>query len=300
MIDSESHPIIVLGVERSGTSVVAEMLHKWGAYAGPSEKLHKADAHAPRGYWEYLPLWDLLAELGEFDAGATWWDSDFQRRMAKKAADPVYRKKATELMAEMHKGAPWFWKDPALSHFLPFWKQVWGKAIYIITIRNPLDTAISWQKFIMPSNVKAHVSFIAMNLLRWQHMMTLILQHAEDAQHRIFLGYEDVIRNPRMQAERLTDFLNAKFGNRVSPIQAMIDAVEPQLWRNDCGVPFEQAPEATAEQKALYAFTRRKIDNPFEPFDVAKYPLPPGYLEFLNVQETLLKTWRELGEPTNT
>ena len=300
MIDSESHPIIVLGVERSGTSVVAEMLHRWGAYAGPSEMLHKADAHAPRGYWEYLPLWDLLAELGEFDAGATWWDSDFQRRMAKKAADPVYRKKATELMAEMHKGAPWFWKDPALSHFLPFWKQVWGNAIYIITVRNPLDTAVSWQKFIMPSNVKAHVSFIAMNLLRWQHMMTLILQHTEDAQHRIFLGYEDVIRNPRMQAEKLTGFLNSKFGKRVSPIQKMIDVVEPQLWRNNCGVPFEQAAEATVEQKVLYAFTRRKIDNPFEPFDVAKYPLPPGYLEFLNVQETLLKTWRELGASTNT
>ena len=79
MIDSESYPIIVLGVERSGTSVVAEMLHRWGAYAGPPEKLHKADAHAPRGYWEFLPLWDLLAELGDFDTGATWWDKDFQR-----------------------------------------------------------------------------------------------------------------------------------------------------------------------------------------------------------------------------
>ena len=299
MIDSESHPIIVLGVERSGTSVVAEMLHKWGAYAGPSEKLHKADAHAPRGYWEFLPLWDLLAELGDFDAGSTWWDSDFQRRMKEKAADPVYRKKATELMAEMHKGGPWFWKDPALSHFLPFWNQVWGNAIYIITVRNPLDTAVSWQKFIMPSNVKGTISFVAMNLLRWQHMMTLILQHTEDAQHRIFLSYEDIIRNPCMQAEKLTDFLNAKFGNQVSPIQAMVDVVESQLWRNDCGVPFEQAAEATTQQKALYAFARRKIDNLFEPFDAAKYPLPPGYLEFLNVQEALLKAYRELKELTN-
>ena len=224
----------------------------------PSEMLHKADAHAPRGYWEYLPLWDLLAELGEFDAGATWWDSDFQQHMKEKAADPVYREKATKLMAEMHKGAPWFWKDPALSHFLPFWKQVWGKAIYIITVRNPLDTAVSWQKFIMPSNVKAHVSFIVMNLLRWQHMMTLILKHTEGAQHRLFLGYEDIIRSPRIQAEKLTGFLNSKFGKRVSPIQKMVDVVEPQLWRNNCGVPFEQAAEATVEQKALYAFTRRK------------------------------------------
>ncbi len=295
MIDPESQPIIVLGVERSGTSVVAEMVHRWGAYAGPPDKLHKADAHAPRGYWEFLPLWDLLAELGDFDAGATWWDHDFQQRMKKKADDPASRKKATELMAEMYKGGPWFWKDPALSHFLLFWKQIWGNAIYIITVRHPFDTAVSWQKFIMPSNVKARISFVAMNLLRWQHIMTQILQHTEDAQHRLFLGYEDIMRQPRAQAEQLAYFLNSKFGNPVSSIQAMVDAVEPELWRNDCDIPFEQVTEATVEQKALYTFARRKIDNPFEPFDVAEYPLPPGYLEFLNIQEALLKAYRELG-----
>ena len=299
MIDTKNHPIIVLGVERSGTSVVAEMIHRWGAYAGPTEKLHKADAHAPRGYWEFLPLWDLLAELGDFDAGTTWWDRNFQHQMEKKAADPVYRQKAMQLMAEMHNGGPWFWKDPALSHFLPFRKRIWGEAIYVITVRNPLDTAVSWQKFIMPSNVKGRISFVAMNLLRWQHMMTLILQHTEDAQHRLFLGYEDIVQQPRAQAERLACFLNAKFGTRVSPIQAMVDAVEPQLWRNKCGTPFEGVTEATPEQKALYAFARRKIDNPFAPFDVTKYPLPPGYLEFLNIQEAFLKVCRKLKESTH-
>ena len=294
MIDSESHPIIVLGVERSGTSVVAEMVHKWGVYAGPSEKLHKTDAHAPRGYWEYEPLWDLLAELGDFDAGATWWDRDFQQQMAEKAANPVYKKKATALMVEMHKGGPWFWKDPALSHFLSFWKQIWGDAVYIITVRNPLDTAVSWQKFIMPSNLSVDISFVAMNLLRWQHIMTLILQHTENAQRRLFLGYEDIMHNPRVQAEKLAAFLDTRFGGQGSRIQEMVDVVEPRLWRNDCGVPFEHVREATAEQKALYTFARQKIDNPFEPFDVTKYPLPLGYREFLNVQEALLKVCREL------
>ena len=163
----------------------------------------------------------------------------------------------------------------------------------LLPIRNPFDTAVSWQKFIMRSNLKVRVSFIAMNLLRWQHMMTQILQHTEDAQHRLFLGYEDIVRNPRVQAEKLADFLDSKFDKHISLIQTMADVVEPQLWRNDCGIPFEQAPEATTEQKALYAFTRRKIDNPFEPFDATKYPLPPGYLEFLNIQEVLLKACHE-------
>ena len=300
MLNPDSHPIIVLGVERSGTSVVAEMLHRWGAYAGHPEKLHKADTHAPKGYWEYLPLWDLLAELGDFDTGTTWWDCNFQQQIKEKASDPVYRKKATELMAEMHKGGPWFWKDPALSHFLPIWKQIWGDAIYIITVRNPLDTAVSWQKFIMPSDVKVRISFMAMNLLRWQHMMTQILQHTENVKHRLFLGYEDIILNPCVQVDRLTKFLNSKFVTQDSPIQAMVDVVESKLWRNNCGIPFEQAAQATPEQKALYAFARQKIENPFKPFDVTKYPLPPGYREFLNVQEALLKTCRELEALTNT
>lgn len=296
---SESHPIIVLGVERSGTSVVAEMVHAWGAYAGASEKLHAADEHAPRGYWEYLPLWDFLADLGDFASGATWWEADFQRRMECKTTDHGYRRKARELISEMQNDGPWFWKDPALAHFLPFWKQIWGEAVYVITIRNPLDVAISWQKFILPQNAKVRVSFVAMNLLRWQHMMTLILHHTEDAVHRIFLGYEDIMRKPREQAERLSNYLNSKFGNRDSRIQAMVDVVDPRLWRNHCGIPFDRASVATDHQKALYAFARQKIVDPLQSFDSARYPMPPGYLEFLNVQEALLKACRDLETVTS-
>lgn len=294
MISSESQPIIVLGVERSGTSVVAEMVHAWGAYAGVSEKLHAADAHAPRGYWEYMPLWDLLAELGDFASGATWWDRDFQHRIGNYASDPVYRTKATVLMSEMAEGGPWFWKDPALCHYLPFFKDIWGDAIYIITVRHPLDTAVSWQKFIRPSNLKVRISFIAMNLLRWQHMMTLILRHTEDAAHRLFVGYEDIVRNPYVQAERLSKYLSSKFENRDSRIQAMADTVDSRLWRNNCRISFDQAPEATEHQKALYTFARQKIIDPLQSFDSARYPLPPGYLEFLNIQEALLKACRDL------
>ena len=164
------------------------MVHRWGAYAGPSDELRKADANSPKGYWEFLPLWDLLAELGDFASGATWWDRDFEQRMEEKALDPACRARATDLMSRMDRGGPWFWKDPALVHFLPFWKRMWRDAAYVITVRNPRDIAVSWQKFAVPSNVKVRFSFVAMNLLRWQHMMTLILKHTEDAAHRCFSG----------------------------------------------------------------------------------------------------------------
>lgn len=299
MISSESRPIIVLGVERSGTSVVAEMVHRWGAYAGPSDELRKADASAPRGYWEFLPLWDLLAELGDFASGATWWDPDFEQRMEEKASDPAWRAKATELMSGMDRGGPWFWKDPALVHFLPFWKRMWREAVYVITVRHPRDVAVSWEKFSVPSNSKAPVSWVVVNLLRWQHMMTRILKHTEDAAHRLFLGYEDIMRQPRDQAGRLSDFLDGQFGRRPSRPEAMAEAVDRRLWRNDCGILLEEVPEATDQQRALYALLRRNIKHPAEHLDVGGYPLPSGDLELLNTQEALLKAYRDLEPGTS-
>ena len=284
-------PIIVLGVERSGTSLVAEMIHRWGAYPGDPEKLHEADEHAPRGYWEYLPLWEFLAELGEFSPGASWWDSDFQKRVEDKASDPKYRRKALELIRKMHADSrPWFWKDPALCHFLPFWKQLWCDPLYVITVRHPLDTAVSWQRFIMPPELEGDVSFVPMNLLRWQHMLIQILEHTGSAR-RIFIAYEEVLREPRAQAQRLDAFLNSRFGNRVSRIDVMVDVVNPGLCHHNCDTPFHSLPEATNEQKALYTLLQSMIDNPHRPFDKTAYPMPPGYLEFLKIQDALLRTF---------
>ena len=185
---------------------------------------------------------------------------------------------------------PWFWKDPALCHFLPFWNQLWGDPVYVITVRHPLDSAASWQRFIMPPELEGNVSFVPMNLLRWQHMMMQILEHTGSA-HRIFVAYEDVLREPLAQAQRLDSFLNSQFGNRVSRVDAMVDAVNPGLCHHNCDIPFHSLPEATNEQKALYAFLQSMIDNPHRPFDKTAYPMPPGYLEFLKIQDALLRTF---------
>ena len=300
-VDQDNSPIIVLGAERSGTSVIAEMIYRWGAYAGEPEKLHAADEHAPRGYWEYLPLWDLLAELGEFASGATWWDPNFQERIKDKAFVPKYKKKALELLGDMRKGdRPWFWKDPALCHFLPFWKQLWGEPLYVVTIRNPFDTAVSWQRFTIPTQLEGHVSFIPMNLLRWQHMMMQILEHTKGATHRLFVAYEEVIREPSAQAQRLSGFPNSRSGDRVSRLNEMVGVVNSKLCHHNCDTPFQSLPEATCEQKGLYAFVQIMIDHPQVPFDKTAYPMPPGYLEFLKIQDALLRNFNNAKKSKDT
>jgi hypothetical protein len=44
---SAGPPVIILGAERSGTSVCAEMVHAWGAYAGEPAELDAPDALNP-------------------------------------------------------------------------------------------------------------------------------------------------------------------------------------------------------------------------------------------------------------
>lgn len=293
---SRRRPIIVLGAERSGTSVVAEMVHRWGAYAGEPEKMHQADEHNPQGYWEYLPIWDFLTELGDFAAGASWWDCSFPQRVEEKLSLAQYRDKALELVAVMQKeGKPWFWKDPALSFFLPFWKAIWGDAAYIIMVRNPYDTALSWQKFVMPSKLEDSVSLIAGNLLRWQYMMSLILEHTEETENKIFIPYEDVVREPQKQADRLGEFLNLNYAVGTPDeitLQEMARVVHPELWRQRSLVPFEQVHQATVEQKNLYQFAERKVQNPLGKFEMAEYPMHPGWREFVKNGEALMRAHR--------
>ncbi len=55
--------------------------------------------------------------------------------------------------------------------------------------------------------------------------------------------------------------------------------------------------EASIHEKTSYEAV--KIDNPLEPFDKTRYPMPPGYFEFLNIQEALLKAYGSPEEPTD-
>ena len=48
----------VIGMHRSGTSLLASMLAMCGIYPGPEEKLMQSTVKDdnPYGYWEYLPF----------------------------------------------------------------------------------------------------------------------------------------------------------------------------------------------------------------------------------------------------
>ena len=113
--------VIVLGMHRSGTSMVAHILHELGVWMG--ERFREPDQHNPGGYWEDLD-WRDLNKIIINDAGGTWWKPPRTGDVLR-AAMHLHQDIADVVEARLDKPL-WGFKDPrtmltaiALNAFLP-------------------------------------------------------------------------------------------------------------------------------------------------------------------------------------
>jgi hypothetical protein len=173
-----------------------------------------------------------LEEVREFNAGVSWWDAEFAQRVRANAARPELAVAARDLIARMESAnKAWFWKDPALCHFLGFWKKFWEAPVFVLTVRHPVDIAVSWQRMVSATHLAP--ASVDVNLERWHHMAVTAL-HETAGSPRIVMVYESIVDDPLAQALRLARFLDAQFGNETTEptIQSMAAACDPTLWRN--------------------------------------------------------------------
>lgn len=151
-------------------------------------------------------------------------------RVAAKAHDRQLRAAAEAMVGQMGShGQPWLWKDPALCHFLPFWRQIWQNPVYVIAVRHPLDIARSWQQFARGN--KRDPTSVRCNLLRWQYMTSQVLAETTSASAKLFVEYERLMQQPEAQARQLASFLSTHCGGptRESVVMRMAAACDPAL-----------------------------------------------------------------------
>ena len=286
-------PILIVGPERSGTSLVAQLVHAWGAYAGDESLLSRADERNPRGYWEYAPLWDFLEELGEFASGRSWWEEDFADVVQAKADDPRVIERANDLLRTMGAAErPWMWKDPALCHFLLFWKVFLTDPVFICTVRDPRDVAASWQEFGTWAGQEPRQ--LETNLLRWQHMAVTVL--TETARHRVlFVEYERLLQQPEAEVERLAAFLAHACGSATSAAttERMRAQVEPGLWRNRTTVDVALSPP----QRRLHEVQQRLARDENPTYTLADLAAPAGWRQVVLEEERRLRPSEDGGQP---
>lgn len=139
--------LLVLGMHRSGTSMIAEALHSGGLSV--ASRLIAADPEInARGYWEDEELVaineDLFAALGSqwYDLQPlpdNWW--------TQAELDPLRERAKSHLSNEYGSDSASVIKDPRLSLLLPFWLPLFSELNFnvsaLIVCRNPLAIARS-------------------------------------------------------------------------------------------------------------------------------------------------------------
>lgn len=285
--------IIVLGTMRSGTSLTAELIRRWGAYSGDENNLWKSDINDPRGYgyMEYIPLQELNDELLDHNDRTP----PPYHIMEQRASNPAFREKAQRLIQDMDTQAErnnldiWVWKDARLPLTLPFWVQFWGNPIYVITVRHPAEVALSSAR--TEELDQNNLPFSA-GLAYWQYCMLAILSYTQENHHKLFISYEQLLSDPLQQCTRLCHFLDEQCEKSAEQSQQRIEAMLPQVARNQRHHYYNKAlaemEQATREQRALYNFLRVKIMHPDEPFQKDDFALYPGWREYLQAMDMIL------------
>ena len=150
MSSTPSRPVVITGMHRSGTSLVASYLSSLGIDLG--DRLLAADAHNPHGYFEDTDFQrlqeEILTDLTPDDDGGhrNWGWTENERLDRGRLASWIGPARA---LAAARSGCPglWGWKDPRTSLLLDFWNEVLDdQPFYVLLYRFPWEVTDSMQR----------------------------------------------------------------------------------------------------------------------------------------------------------
>ncbi|MCP4143411.1 MAG: glycosyltransferase [Chloroflexi bacterium] len=190
--------ICVVGMHRSGTSVIARSLQVLDVELGNS--LMPPDPNNnPTGYWEDLEINELNIKMLNY-LESDWHSlSQIEQESVDELCKQGYFLQAVDILQKKAKGAPIFgFKDPRTAKLLPFWKKVFAhcqfNAHYIIAVRHPLSVCMSLQK---RDDFEFEKSYYL-----WLENIISSFSHTE-GERRIAVNYDLLIDFPDAEIKRI-------------------------------------------------------------------------------------------------
>jgi len=188
---------LVLGMHRSGTSAVTQLLSLAGAEL--PENVMPGDEHNAQGYFE--PWKIAIINDERLRAAGSAWDDVFAfpfRALARKD-DRAWANRALALLEEEYGDARFpLLKDPRVSVLLPLWRTVLADldiaARCVIPVRHPLAVA---------GSLRRRDGFVEQkSVLVWTAYMLAAEAYTRDLP-RAFVGYDALLSAWRAQVDRI-------------------------------------------------------------------------------------------------
>ncbi|MGZ5492264.1 MAG: hypothetical protein ACXW3E_01520 [Thermoanaerobaculia bacterium] len=191
---SSPRQVTVVGMHRSGTSLVTRLLNSMGCYAGEEHELAAPDAFNPTGYWEHRDVWALDEEiLAALDA--SWLDpvqADLGRLSEESRRAFVAR--AREIVRALDDHGSFVIKDPRMSILFPIWREALDRPLCVLVWREPAAVARSLERRDgLP---------LVLGLALWEEYTRAMLASTTGLP-RLLVSYDDLVAAPTQCVTRL-------------------------------------------------------------------------------------------------
>ncbi len=216
--------LLILGMHRSGTSMITRLINMMGAYFAPEGASIGFDHDNPKGFWERkdaLAINDALLKRQhcEWSQIAPWQSENVTLENAPKLKQAI---RALVLNLDAHR--PWVLKDPRLCLTLPYWTPYLEVPVAVVVYRDPLEISQS----LFTRNRIPHLVGLAL----WEKYAVTLL-NASIHMPRVFVQHRQILEEPLQHLAQLHARLRQLDvqGLRMPSAREISAFIEPKLYR---------------------------------------------------------------------
>ncbi len=270
--------IIIAGMHRSGTSLVASLLQSAGINIG--QRLMGKGEDNKKGHFEDLDFVEFHEKvLRSQGISAEGWTLEKNIQVQQQYVDPakllVQERNLTQKM--------WGWKDPRTTLFLRFWLEIIPEASFLLVYRSPWEVIDSLYR--RGDDVFKNNPNFALKI--WMAYNQAILDFYENFPERcLLLNLDAVVRNPKS----LGELIDKRLGISLGPIANLYEESLLNRQISSSHRPTllkEYFPEALDLYYELHL--RAKLMDSFSDFSVYDKPV-----EFPSYREWVLQDWLDM------
>jgi hypothetical protein len=198
MINSKAKTVVILGMHRSGTSMVGGVLARLGINMGEIFREDRITSN-PLGFYEDVDFLNLNIDILK-EAGGSWEDPpDLEQIISQESKFNIKIQKLIKKKPQI-----WGWKDPRTSLTIRLYLPYIHNPHFIICHRNPEEVANSLYK---RSKMPYEKAMRLINIYKGE-----IENFFKDYPNlkKFDLDYKDVLHNPRDTVDKILNYIDIK------------------------------------------------------------------------------------------
>ena len=204
---------VILGVHRSGTSLLARLLIAAGCYPGRPHRFRPPDDLNPLGFFEHSVVHGInrrmLADIGAGLMHSAPALDGIPPDTAARFRAPMLR-----ALAELEPRRPWFLKDPQLCLTFPAWRDLIEDPTCLLTLRDPLEVARSLERV-------GQGMHIEVGLAQWE-VYTVAALNATAGCDRVLVDHAGLLADTDAALQRLHVEFGLAFDRSGTPVDQIV------------------------------------------------------------------------------